>query len=243
MLSLIQGRYRIIKAQSDLSASFIFEHGNGLFKAIDYGDRDNPVKFDTRDILKDPKCLFVLKCHIRPGYHHPKIRPFFYMDKAGKDFPALIDRLRKLPKHRNRLYFRGNTHLGRQDVLDQMKDLLNESQESVGQNAYFRELAQHRIALSLRGMAKTNHREFEAFAVGTPVIMERNPNIFHKSLVPDFHYISFDPGDDFVGSLRERLEQVDDEFLEFVRVNAMEYYDRHIRFDNSVLWMLKLLEL
>jgi hypothetical protein len=166
------------------------------------------------------------------------------MDKMGRDFTNIIDDLRALPKQYKRLYFRGNTHLGRQEVLNQLKDLLNRDQQSVNPQTYLREMAQHKVALSLRGMAKTNHREFEAFAVGTPVIMERNPNVFYKNLIPNVHYVSVEPDERGLAEcIRERLMQVDDAFLDFVAKNAMDYYDEYIRFDKSVLWMQKLLEL
>ena len=143
------------------------------------------------------------------------------------------------------MYFRGNFHLGRQEILDQLEDLLNSSyKHRVGQGQFFKELAQHKIALSLRGMAKANHREFEAFAVGTPVIMEEFPNLFHVPLIPNHHYISVISDDRGLAEcIRERLSQVDDDLLEFVRKNAMDYYDANIKFENSVQWMLKLLEL
>jgi hypothetical protein len=186
----------------------------------------------------------VLKCHIRSDYHHPKVRPFFYFDKAGKNFTNQLPYFRSLPKASDKLYFRGNPHLGRQEVLNQLKDLLNENQEPIGQYDFYKELAQHKLALSLRGMAKANHREFEAFAVGTPVIMQENPNRFYKPLVPNFHYVSVEPNEQGLAAcIRERLEQMDNEFLQFIANNAMEYYDKYIRFDNSVLWMQKLLEL
>jgi hypothetical protein len=242
LITLIQPRFKIVKVQSDLSASIIFEKANGEFAAIDFGDRDNPAKFDTKELIKDNKCKFVLKCQLRPDNDNPKLKPFFYWDKMGKDFN--IDHYRSLPKIHNKLYFRGNIHCGRHDTLSEMNDLLNPNWDiKVGHQQFFKELSQHKIALSLRGMAKTNHRELESFAVGTPVIMEENPNLHHVPLVPDYHYISVTHDGKLSDCIRERLSQVDDELLEFVRRNAMNYYDDNIKFEKSVRWMMKLLEL
>lgn len=243
LISLISHRFKIVKVQSDLSASFLFETPDGRFTAIDFGDRDNPIKYDTKEIVKDTRCRFILKCHIRPDNDNPKIRPFFYWDKCGKDFKT--DFYRSLKKTKETMYFRGNLHFGRDKVLSKLEDVLNPNyKKRVNQNRFFKELSQHRIALSLRGMAKSNHREFEAFAVGTPVIMEEFTNLFHVPLIPNHHYISVVPDDrELAECIRDRLSQVDDDLLEFIRQNAMEYYDANIKFEKSVQWMLKLLEL
>ncbi len=243
LASLVSHRLKIVKVQSDLSNSFLFETADGYFAALDFGDRDNPLKFDTLKTLQDPKCRFVLKCQLRPENASDKVRPFFYSDKRGKDFHT--GHYRSLEQKYDRMYFRGNTHCGRHDTLVELTDLLNPQWEHrVGQNQFFKELSQHKIALSLRGMGKANHREFEAFAVGTPVIMEKFTNLFHVPLIPNHHYISVSPDERGLAvCIRERLSQVDDDLLEFVRQNAMDYYDAHIKFGKSVQWMLKLLEL
>lgn len=242
LLSIMESRFKIVTVESDLSASFLFEQPTGSFTAIDFGDRDNSLKFDTKEVVKEAKCRFVLKCHVRPDNVNPKIRPFFYWDKAGRNFAP--ERYRSLKKN-GKMCFRGNCHLGREEILEQLGDLLNtDYRRRINQEQFFKEMAQSRIALSLRGMAKTNHREFEAFAVGTPVIMEYNPNLFHVPLTPDHHYISVNVDERGLAEcIRDRLSQVDKEFLGFIRQNAMEYYDANIKFENSVQWMLKLLEL
>lgn len=243
LITVLSPRFKIVRMESDLSASFLFERDDGRFAAIDFGDRDNPLKFDTKEIVKDPNCRFVLKCHVRPDNNNPKIRPFFYWDKAGKDFNTYF--YRSLKKTKQTMYFRGNLHFDREKILTELEDLLNHNyRKRVNQNQFFKELAQHKIALSLRGMAKANHREFEAFAVGTPVIMEEFPNLFHVPLIPNHHYISVTPDERGLAKcIRDRLSQVDDDLLEFVRQNAMDYYDANIKFEKSVQWMLKLLEL
>lgn len=244
LIEQVKQKYRISTTFCDLSDTVIFEHGDGTFKAIDFGDRDNPEKFDSKEIIENKKCAFVLKCQLRQTINHPKIRPFFYWDKGNKQFSADIPRYRKNTRNKN-LYFRGNTHLGRKQILDKLSDVLNQGYDlRVAQEQYFMEMSRHRFALSLRGMAKSCHREFEAFAVGTPVIMQYFPNVFYVNLIPDFHYISVNEDErGLAACIRDRLGQVNEELWQFVRKNAMEYYDTYIRFESSVEWTRKLLEL
>jgi hypothetical protein len=150
------------------------------------------------------------------------------------------------------MYWRGNPHLNRKETIEELgSDYLRGIEDgiwrAINQNQFYREMARCKLALSLPGLGKACHREFEAFAVGTPVIMPKFNNIYYENLKPDYHYVSFDPkgGRNMGSQIKSRYHEVvdDDEFLEFIRMNAMQYYDEYIRCDSSIQWMLKLLEL
>jgi len=246
-IRLVENRYVITEKQGPLKASHIFQHFDGTYKVIDWGDRDNPTKFDSKRVVDDPKCLFILKCQLRPNCDE-KLRPFFFFDKVGMDFIDEIEELRGQPKTYENLYWRGRAHLEREYTLDYLKDFLNDTHDRmVNQKGYFLEMARHKIALSLPGLGKACHREFEAFAVGTPALMPKFTNLYYENLIPDYHYISFEPSHHkrLAPDIIRRYHEVirDDLFLSFIRSNAMRYYDEYIRCDRSAEWIVRLLEL
>ena len=105
----------------------------------------------------------------------------------------------------------------------------------------------------MMGLGRACHREFEAFAVGTPVIMPTFDNKFYTDLIPDHHYIAVprNPGDvqrkpqRVAKAIRERYEEVKDnqDFLNLIRNNAMGYYDKYLEYRESAEWFMRLLEL
>ena len=233
----------------------LIEHENKTFKVIDWDDRDNPGKYDAREIVKSPLCQFVLKCqYSRMRILHPKVRPFFYFDKTDPDVLSQnIPAYRQTPRTETKLYWRGNNHLGRQKVFDLLSDLLSPNYNELAErDVYFQEMSQHVMAISLPGLGRSCHRDFEAFAVGTVVLMPTFHNQFAEPLVADEHYVAAEIGCDLqkhpqqaADRLRERYLQVKDnhDFLQFVRGNAEAYYDQFIRYDASAKMMIRLLEL
>jgi len=260
LVESLKGRYEVAAEEVDHYHNFVlkhcmlFEHENGKFKVIDWGDRDNAGKFDSKEIVKSPMCEFVLKCQYnRFKTINPKIRPYFYFEKHNPDvFSSLLRDLRNRPKTSDKIYWRGNDHLNRKEVLEQIEDLLNDGYEELTDlETYWREITDHKLALSLPGLGKSCHREFEAFAVGTPVIMPVFQNHFFIDLVPNKHYIAVDAGPDMIHSnpsklarlVRDKYNEVKDADLSHVSKAAMAYYDNYIRFEPSIKMLRKLLEL
>lgn len=233
----------------------LFEHEDHTFKIIEWDDRDNPGKYDSREIVKSPLCKFVLKCQYNKHKTiNPKMRPFFYFDKHDPHLLSQdIERLRQKERTGD-LYFRGNAHLGRDAVLDGLSAILNEgSDKIVERDVYFEEMASHKLALSLPGLGRACHREFEAFAVGTPVIMPEFRNDYYHQLIPDYHYISVDITEETIQKRpheaiakilsRYRAVTSDDMLLGQISRNAAAYYDSYIRYESSLVWFKRLLEL
>jgi hypothetical protein len=236
--------YRIEKIPSTtylgvrLKQCLIFEHAEGNFKVIDWSDRDYPEKMESGKIINHPNCQFVLKCQYNPVWRVPKLRPFFYFEKTRpRWFSEVLPSLRQIPKTNRKLYWRGNLHEGREAVLDGIADLLNpDYKETVSVESFYEELASYRLAVSLPGLGKSCHREFECFAIGTVVISPKFQNICHAPLIPNYHYIEAE-------DIRTRLQTITEDEIEFVRRNAMTYYDTYIRFESSVKLLPHLLEL
>ena len=247
IIGLLKDKYIITVKENQWKDSHMFEHEDGTYKCVDWGDRDNPIKIDTKAALDDDKCKFVLKCQLRPDSHE-KLRPFFFFAKSGNKLDDQLPQLRAMSKSREKLYWRGSFHLEREATLNETSQCLNaDYQQTRDQNVYYRQMAQSKLALSLPGLGPACHREFEAFAVGTPVIMPYFKNIYYEGISPNYEYICIDQrtnetlGESVVRRYHEVKE--DKKLLSFIAKNAMEYYDEYCSVESSSRWMVKLLEL
>jgi hypothetical protein len=145
-----------------------------------------------------------------------------------------------LPKTTNKLYWRGNDHLGRKDILNSLNDVLNDDHTNrVSLQEYYEEIASHQIALSLPGLGKSCHREYECFAIGTVVVSPKFQNTNHAPLIPDHHYLAVDNP----AQIRDKIAMTTQLELCAIRLNAMRYYDEYLRYESSLKWLWHLLEL
>lgn len=255
LLDKISDRYRVKFIKSSFYKGnyarqcAIFEHEDGTFKVVDWNDSSRLEKAKITPFLEDPKCQFVLKCQYNKRCRVNKVRPFFYFEKTNsRNFSLSLPSLRDSEKTSNKIYWKGNLHvgnlhLGRYDILTKIKDLLNEDwQERATASDFYQELSSHELAVSLPGMGKSCHREFECFAVGTAVIAPVFQNTYHMPLVPNYHYLAIESGP-IDEKIRERVEKTTFDEIAEVRKNAMKYYDDFIRFEPSVKMIEHLLEL
>jgi hypothetical protein len=250
LLDILSNKYRIsLEKKTHYCGHYarqctIFEHEDGMFKGIDWNDSNRPEKTRIKPILANPMCQFILKCQYSPNYRTPKVRPFFYFEKTNpKEFSNSLSELRLIKKSCKELYWRGNTHLGRHDLLSDVSDLLNKDwSQIVDRETFYKELASHEIAISLPGLGKSCHREFECFAIGTVVVAPLFQNTYHMPLIPDYHYLALEPSS-FEESLRNKLAATSNETLLSIRRNAIKYYDDYIRFESSIQMIKHLLEL
>ena len=248
LIARLKYRYIISVTENRWKYSNMFEHTDGSYKIIDWGDRDNPRKLDIREAMEDPKCQVILKCQLRPN-SPDKLRPFFFYAKSGRRFAESLPNLRQRPKKSKKLYWRGNPHMDRAKILNEIGStyLNHDYMETRNKNVYFREIANSKIMLSLRGWGMACHREFEGFGIGTPVLMPKYDNIYLVNIIPDYHYILIEQqhGEMYSEAIKRRYNEVinDEDFLYYIRRNAMDYYDSYCAFHKSVDWMELLLEL
>jgi hypothetical protein len=250
LLNILSNKYRIsLERSTHYNGHYarqctVFEHEDGIFKVIDWNDSNRPEKTRINPILESPKCQFILKCQYNPNYRTSKVRPFFYFEKTNpKEFSSSLSELRSIEKSYKELYWRGNTHLGRLDLLNSISDLLNKDwKETIDRKDFYQELASYKMALSLPGLGKSCHREFECFAIGTVVVAPMFQNTYHMPLIPNYHYLTLEQGP-FDEIVRKKIEATSDDVLSYIRINAMKYYDDYIRFEPSVQMIKHLLEL
>ena len=118
-------------------------------------------------------------------------------------------------------------------------------------DAYFRESCQHRVILSLPGMADICNRDVECFGSGACILRPRLLNEFHNELIPDYHYISvntrywkIDPVE-VADNIEKRFREVMDDpaYIESVARNAAQWYDENVRIDAAMKLTSQLLGL
>jgi hypothetical protein len=201
-----------------------------LYWLLDCHDCTAP--WDPHFFLEDLRCRGVLKCQYRPS-----------------DLKTLRRRERTL----SQMYFRGQLWDERKPVVEilQQQKVVNPDHTPVSYEEYLRELASYRLVLSLPGFDDFCHRDVEAFAAGACVLRPRLRNRFHEELRADFHYISVDTDfgkdtpSEAAARIEERYRQVIDrrDFIASVARNAAAWYDRNIRFPQSMDLTARLLGL
>lgn len=230
----------------------LFENAeSGLFRCIEVGDLVGQSRFRSREIINHWKCEFVLKAQFRPNIarsYGSKLRPFCYWGKFPNRLDKQIEKSRLLERKVRRMHFRGSVHCNRGKILSQLKDCVNLNTSPVPFDKYLKELSEHALVLSLPGFGNCCHREIEAFALGTPVIMPVQKNAYADPLVPNIHYIAVEC--DTVKSWHEASIQIKKRFLEVcddltylagVSDAAAKWYDKNVRFPNSAQKCIELL--
>lgn len=236
------------------SLAVIQNNQTGEYYCLDCHDWQKPEDMDL--YLNDDKCVKILKCqYCNDAYnaHVDKILPWTYFDRY---WPLNENRLRgyRNTKHSiNKLYFRGQTWGIRENLLNELIrfGVMNTDYSVIDFDKYLDECSQHKIMLSLPGVADVCHRDIEGFASGVCVLRPRIQNNFHNSLIPGYHYISVDIDirkDDAVKcarTIKEKFEAAlgDPAFIDDVANNAVRWYDNNVRRENALKLTEILLEL
>jgi len=224
-----------------LRKTVIIESSDGSFAVADFKDHLNPSNnFVVRELVREPACRRVLKSQYRHGYYSDdRIVPYTYFEKDPELCQSMLDRLRGMRRSSSSLFFRGRGWAGRRRILN----LLGvPERDPVGMERYLLECSRHLLALALPGHGNVCHREIECFGMGTAVIMPRLKNVFHDPLIPDVHYFAVDavPGRDPPEKIAGAIERVRADCLadrartKAVAVAAMAWYDRNVRFPESI---------
>ena len=134
----------------------------------------------------------------------------------------------------------------------------NVDNQTINYLEYLKELSNYKCALSLPGNTNICNRDMECFAVGVPVLRPSFDNILEDPLWPDYHYLSFYHSpkywdgncsyvsyQDFQQNLTEYWEKIKDnsELLDFISVNAYEWFKRNSTADKNVDYILSKLNL
>ncbi len=237
------------------SIAFIQNNSNDNYYVLDCHDWIKPD--DTKLIVQDPRCIKVLKCQYNNSYFkkpiYDKIKTWTYFDRYWPSNEERFIKYRDTKPTINKLYFRGVAWGHRIFILDELikQGVMNSDYDPIDFNDYLHECSQHRIMLSLPGLADVCHRDIEGFAAGACVLRPKILNQFHNDLIPDYHYISIDI--DVINTdpmetakkIEQRFREVidDNEFLDSISENAMKWFDENVRCNNVMKLTAELLNL
>ena len=99
---------------------------------------------------------------------------------------------------------------------------------------YIKELASHKVNLSINGHAEVCHRDMEILGLGNVLLRTKFVSKFHEPLIPDFHYVavdvdSFRDYETIAKKLLDKYEEIKKQpgFLDFIGKNARDWYLRN----------------
>lgn len=231
--------------QNDLSEEFF---------VLDCHDLITPVELLL--FISDPRCRKVLKCqydkHIFKDGPYEKVKPWTYYDRFWPKNEQKFLESRSLHRTSNSLYFRGADWAKRDRILEELikRGIINSDFQAIDFDDYFRETVNHRIILSLPGVADICNRDVEGFGSGTCVLRPKVKTTFHNDLIPDIHYVSVDidvKTADHV-TVADKIEQrfteiVDDHaYIAQIVENAASWYDKNVKRAAALELTARLLE-
>lgn len=224
----IEVSLKISNRYKDIKSHFIIELNNKYW-VVDPYDQKSLEHTRCGEFINDNDCVGIFKSQYKNSLNLcNKVIPWIYTPFNPSlcfEFKKKID---KKDWDNKKLYWRGTTRHGRFKILDKLKDILNDNLNKIDMLRYFDEIRNSRIILSLRGAASFNHREFEAFSIGTPVIMKIPDVITYNQLIPNYHYVATNT--DNPEEIRNRYYEVidDKEYLKFIADNAQKWVTDNI---------------
>jgi len=197
----------------------------------------------------------MLKCQYRSsdisGFRTRIVRPWTYFDANWPRQQDAQIELRNCSRSVAQLYFRGQLWEERKTIvlILQNRKVLNPDAAAISHKKFLRELASQRLALSLPGFGDFCHRDVEAFRCWNSGVASEGPQSVSLRTEADFHYVSVntdiakDSAAVVAARIEERYREVigQTDYLAEVARNAAAWYDRNIRFPQSMVLTAKLL--
>lgn len=234
----------------DTGEFYIMSVSDSMTHAI-LNEQKNPY---LKKVLVSQFHVDTIRGNVQDSYKF-KYKPWIY-------FPCTIDDLvpfyeKRLTKENliDKMYFKGTSIQDREILSHLNPDYFEGPYSMGGPSAYFDDLINYKIGLSVGGRGEFCYRDIEYMALGVPFLRFEYTSQLNPNLIPNFHYISVDrPNDlyyDRMGNeehakmLEERFLEVKDdtEFLKFISDNAKEYYDTYLKRENNVRHTLNLLNI
>lgn len=237
---------------SNKSVIYILNLETKNYQIIDFKTMVNPKRdFVVREVSRRRNCVKILKTQFRPGFYRKKpylkVHPYTFYEKNPRLLQGMLNH--PLPaKIHNKLFFIGQKSGSRGRILQYLEDLIG-SQKRLSRMDYYDTCARHSIGLALPGFGNITHREIEYFGLEVACIMPKLKNVFHNSLIPDYHYVSLeintteDEPEEIAQAIRNAYEKLKKEkdYLSFIVSNAKTWYNANVRFPRSIMLTLELL--
>lgn len=123
------------------------------------------------------------------------IIPFSYVCYSTEFDEFHKKRIQIKDKLNNELFFRGYLH-GDRFYLSNTNKIKITSEKIYPYSAYYDELNNNKICLSLNGAAEICNRDIEILSAGSVLLRPKLNQIFHNKLIPDYHYMSYEESSD-----------------------------------------------
>lgn len=182
-----------------------------------------------------------------------KFQPWIYFPCTIDDLNVYYQKRNSIVDFNNKMYFRGSG-IDDRPILQYINPIYLEGVLPIGgPETYFNDLINYKIGLSVSGRGEFCYRDIEYMALGIPFIRFNYSNKLNPKLIPNYHYISVERPKDLIKDrlgeekhakmIEERFLEVigDNDFLNFVSLNARKYYETYLSRYNNVKHTLNLL--
>lgn len=232
------GEIFIMSASDDLSHATLNERQNNLLKKVLIS------QFDKKKIESHVESNLMYKYH-----------PWIYFPCSTDNLEVFYQKRKYKNNLIDKMYFRGTSIEDRPIIKHFNNDYLNGFDPIGGPQIYFDDLIKYKIGLSIAGRGEICYRDIEYMALGIPMIRFEYNSELNPNLIPNFHYISVERPKDLTNDRlgneshakiieKKFLEVKDDtEFLNFISINAREYYKKYLSNESRINHTISLLGL
>jgi hypothetical protein len=149
-------------------------------------------------------------------------------------------------KKNNNLLFRGFLYSERKIMQEYKPEFF--SQERMSLHDYFSELNDNKICLSLNGAGEICNRDMEILACGSVLLRPKIDQVFHDSLLEDYHYLSVEKVDDPKKQMDLLIEKYNllkdkEEYLEKIAENGHDWFLRNGTINSNVEILKKVINI
>lgn len=224
------GEFHVISV-SDIATGAILQEAHNPFCKTILVSQFNPNRLFLYQDSVPYKCINGV---ITKEYFY-KFKPWVYFQCLFQDLDVLYMKRKFITNKSDILYFRGSS-LNERQFLNHLDKKYVSDFISVNPDHYFKEIINHKIAISIDGKGEFCYRDIECFAMGIPIIRFEYQSVLDQALIPNYHYISIPrPSDmkyysngtkEHANIFTEKYLQVvnNEEFLSFISENARKYY-------------------
>jgi len=246
----------------------IHDTDTDTLKGLTFADNKNGISdiFIKRNKIGDILLIsqyhnFMLLNYDKTSFNCKILESIYQPDKSYVNFDVFYAKRVLMKDFIDKIFFKGNVGgCGRFSIYELEKTPYFYGGEGHTLTIdYFNEAIEYKVGLSIPGVGELCYRDIEYLAIGLPMLRIEYMTQLNPPLIPNYHYISIDRGDEFVPDcyldrkggvkyseayIKRFLEVKDDiEFLNFISKNAREYYFNFLHPLNRNKHLVKLLEL
>ena len=217
---------------------------NDKYILVSYWDRPEELTWDDNGWDSNNCVDIITSAGHKPEY---SFTPFSYLPYSTQ-FDFLSKKSKKMSKKsKNELSFRGFLYGQRAD-LAQVGQIKITNETISPYSAYFKELTNTKICLSLNGAGEICNRDIEILSARSVLLRQKLYTTFHNDLIPDYHYVAFDYDENpEIQSeiILDKFELIknNEEFLSFVSENGYKWFKKNGTIESNASILRKLIDI